>query len=91
MDCAHILGRSYDRSCHDYGRAELGDVDLLYVHPDSVVPLCRQCHRDYDGDVGGHRLSLAGRLSLAEESWCARRVGLERTLRRIRGGQLADL
>jgi hypothetical protein len=87
IDCAHIIGRRYDRSCHDYGRADIGDVDVLYVHPDSVVPLCRSCHDDYDG----RRLDLSTRLTVLEESWCVRRIGLERTLRRLRGGRAEDL
>jgi hypothetical protein len=53
IDAAHVLGRRYDRP-----RVEGSSTKVLYVHPDSVIPLCSStpdrvgCHYRYDaGEV----------------------------------------
>lgn len=43
LECAHIIGRKHD-PIHTGPRGG----QYRYVHPDSVVPLCPRCHRDYD-------------------------------------------
>lgn len=54
LDAAHILGRRYDRP-----RVDGSTSKVLYVHPDSVIPLCADrieangtpvegCHSLYD-------------------------------------------
>lgn len=51
---AHIAGRAHDRK---------QDNGVRYVNPDSIVPLCRDHHRQYDA----HRLDLLSCLTLAEQ------------------------
>lgn len=58
LDAAHVLGRRYDRP-----RVAGSSTKVLYVHPDSIVPLCSDhvtddnkvrpgCHYRYDaGEV----------------------------------------
>lgn len=61
LDAAHLIGRRFDRP-----RVEGSSTRVLYVHPDSIVPLCANqvvetggearvrvgCHYQYDaGDV----------------------------------------
>lgn len=43
LEAAHVLGRRYDRP-----RVEGSTTSVLFVSPDSVIPLCRTCHTAYD-------------------------------------------
>lgn len=68
VDPAHLLPR---------GLADDGDGD-----PRAVVPLCRECHREYDTDG----LSLLEHLEprfRSELAFAVERVGLLRTLKRV--------
>ena len=68
LEAAHVLGRRYDRP-----RVEGSTTRVLYVHPDSVVPLCGDriegnrpvegCHSLYDSK----RIGILGFLTLAEQ------------------------
>jgi hypothetical protein len=40
LQAAHVIGRHCDE-------LKIG-ADVLYVHPDSIVPLCWSCHAHYD-------------------------------------------
>lgn len=51
---AHIAGRTYDRK---------QDNGIRKVNPDSIVPLCRKHHQQYDA----HRLDLLSCLTLPEQ------------------------
>lgn len=43
LDAAHVIGRSRDKP-----RVEGSTSRVLFVHPSSVIPLCRSCHAAYD-------------------------------------------
>ena len=63
LEAAHIIGRK-----HDKPRVEGSTTSVLYVHPDSVVPLCATpqgdgCHQLYDA----HRLTLLPFLTKEEQ------------------------
>ena len=47
--------------------------------PDSIVPLCRDCHRAYDAG----RLDLLPALTFAEQAEAVRVLGIHRALQRI--------
>lgn len=72
VEQAHVIGRARDE--------RRGGV--RYVNPDSIVPLCAEHHRAYDG----RRLDLLPYLTVAEQ---ARAVidadGIEAARRRIVG------
>lgn len=75
-ECARCEGRGYTESGtthpEDYEQHPCrfcegtGRLATLYVHPDSVVPLCRGCHDRYDGRAQP-RLDLLGHLTVGEE------------------------
>lgn len=54
VDAAHVVGRSRDRR----------DGNKQIVDPDSVVPLCRECHAAYDR----HEKDLLPFLTVAEQA-----------------------
>lgn len=63
LQAAHIVGRTYDRP-----RVEGSTTKVLYVHPDSIVPLCATpqgdgCHQLYDA----HRIGILGFLTREEQ------------------------
>lgn len=72
VELAHVVGRARDE--------RRGNV--AHVNADSIVPLCRGHHQDYDA----HRLDLMGYLTATEQ---ARAVldagGIELARRRISG------
>lgn len=43
IECAHVIGRR----CDAILRGPRGG-EYRYVHPDSIVPLCKRCHASYD-------------------------------------------
>jgi hypothetical protein len=84
IEAAHVIGRERD--------AELVGPRggrYLYVHPDSVVPLCgafseRACHMFYDR----HEIDLLPHLTQAEqERAVADAGGLIAALNRVTGGR----
>jgi hypothetical protein len=56
---------------------------VKHVLPDSIVPLCRMHHEQYDA----HRLNLLPYLTLEEQADMARCVGLERAINRATGAK----
>ena len=69
VELAHVIGRARD------DRSGL-------VNPDSVVPLCQTCHREYDAG----RLDLLPFLTVDEQVQAVRDAGgLEAARRRIIG------
>jgi hypothetical protein len=58
LEAAHVLGRKFDRA-----RVEGSTTKVRYVHPDSVLPLCETCHREYDA----HRIGILGFLTKKEQ------------------------
>ena len=66
LEAAHVMGRKYDPRD---GRVE----------PDDVVPLCRDCHVEFDL----RRLDLLPYLTIAEQARAVSHVGIARALRRI--------
>ena len=81
IDAAHVLGRRFDRP-----RVEGSSTKVLYVHPDSIVPLCAStpdrvgCHYRYDaGEV-----SILAVLTRAEQVRAVQDAGgIELARRRI--------
>lgn len=77
-ELAHVLGREYD--------VRIGARrKRAWVHPDSVVPLCKGHHNEYDA----HRLDLwpfIVQLKRGQKvlDWCIERVGRGRATTRIR-------
>lgn len=59
LEAAHIIGRR-----HDEPRVEGSTAKVLYVHPDSVIPLCRDCHTAYDA----HRIGILPFLTREEQA-----------------------
>jgi hypothetical protein len=43
LEAAHVIGRR----CDPIMQGERGG-QYRYVHPDSIVPLCKRCHASYD-------------------------------------------
>jgi hypothetical protein len=56
LEMAHITGRRNDQ--YKPG------TKTLHVHPDSIVPLCPVCHRQYDGRA----LDLLPHLTVEEQA-----------------------
>lgn len=63
VELAHVIGRSNDRP--QDGRT------VVWVNPDSVVPLCREHHTEYDA----HQLDLMSRLTMDEQVQSVRDAG----------------
>ena len=70
LEAAHVLGRRFDRP-------KLGQK-TLWVNPDSVVPLCRACHSEYDA----HEVSILPRLTRAEQLQALKDAGTIEAVRR---------
>lgn len=68
IQAAHVMGRKYD--------APHGRVD-----PDDIVPLCPNCHLEYDG----RGVDLLPYLNYREQAAAVRYVGIVRALNRISG------
>lgn len=68
VEAAHVIRREYDREPALSLRGS-----SAFVHPDRIVPLCREHHQEYDA----HRLDLLGRLTREEEVQAVADVGLE--------------
>lgn len=66
-ELAHTIGRKYDEGG--------------YVHPLSVVPLCREHHGQYDA----HALDLRPYLREEEVQWAITRLGRGEAMRRFAG------
>lgn len=78
IQAAHVMGRKYDKP-----RVEGSTSKVLFVHPDSVVPLCATpmgdgCHQLYDA----HRICILGFLTLAEQVRAVQDAGSIETARR---------
>ena len=73
LEAAHVLGRIYDRP-----RVEGSTTKVLYVHPDSVIPLCPDCHRAYDA----HEVGILERLEPAEQVRAVQDAGSIESARR---------
>lgn len=77
LDLAHTVGRKYDEK---RGKR-------LYVHPDSVVPLCRIDHQLYDA----HKLNILPVLTLGEQLKAVELVGLARAYKRLTGDRYENV
>lgn len=78
LEAAHLIGRKYDvKSCGPRG------AKYLYVHPDSIIPLCPACHYGFDQ----RRLSLLDVVTYEEYSYCSTVIGRGRARRRITGSR----
>lgn len=76
MEVAHLVGRKHD------GPATRPGFDLD-VHPDSVIPLCPACHRQYDS----HALNVLPHVTPVELAWCVARIGEGSATRRLMGAE----
>lgn len=76
VQSAHVIGREHDEP------RWIDQPDVLYVHPDDVVPLCREHHDLYDA----RQLDILSVLTRAEQARAVLHVGLMRALKRICGG-----
>jgi len=75
LEAAHVIGRR-----HDKPRVEGSTTKVLYVHPDSIWPACRDCHQAYDA----HEIGIAPFLTAAEQARAVLDAGsLESARRRI--------
>lgn len=68
IQAAHVMGRKYDRP----------DGVVL---ADDIVPLCPNCHMEYDG----RGLDLLPYLNYREQAAAVQHVGIVRALNRISG------
>lgn len=63
-------------------------VRVIWVNPDSVIPLCVTqdggCHGKYDA----HQLDILGLLTYEEEADAVRAVGIVRAVKRLSGGKM---
>jgi hypothetical protein len=74
LQAAHTLARKYDEA------VELEDGTFaIFVDPDDVIPLCVQCHHDYDM----RRVSILEVLSLREQAAAVSHVGIVRAMHRL--------
>jgi hypothetical protein len=74
LQAAHTLARKYDEAY------ELEDGSFaIFVDPDDVIPLCAQCHHDYDM----RRVSILEVLTLPEQAAAVAHVGILRALHRL--------
>lgn len=76
IELAHTVGRIYD----------IKRGKTLYVHPLSVIPLCRRDHTRFDS----HSLNLWGYLTEDERNWAVRRCGEAQAKRKIMGRGFFD-
>lgn len=79
LQAAHVVARKHDEA------VELEDGTwAIFVDPDDVIPLCRQCHYDYD-----HR-----KVSILEVCWpreqaaAVAHIGIVRALHRLSGTRM---
>lgn len=83
IQAAHTCGRRYDQRVDEIaepaGHVRALPGEVVYVHPDDVVPLCVECHGAYDT----HRLDLLPYLELVEQARVVLHVGLVRALQRV--------
>lgn len=79
MQAAHTIARKHDEA------VELEDGTwAIFVDPDDVIPLCVQCHYDYD-----HRkVSILEVLSYREQAAAVAHVGIVRALHRLSGTRM---
>lgn len=78
LQAAHTIARAHDE------RVELEDGScVIYVDPDDIVPLCAQCHSDYDS----RRVSILEVLSEDEQAAAVSHVGIFRALHRLTGNR----
>ena len=84
LEAAHVLGRRYDKP-----RVEGSTTKVLYVHPDSVIPLCgstvstsgvvtKGCHERFDH----HEIGILGFLTPAEQIRAVQDAGSIESARR---------
>jgi hypothetical protein len=78
LQAAHTVARKYDEA------VELEDGTwAIFVDPDDVIPLCVQCHYDYD-----HRkVSVLPVLTLREQAAAVAHLGVVRALDRLTGSK----
>ena len=76
LQFAHTIARTHDE------RVELEDGSIaIYVDPDDGVPLCPQCHADYDA----RRVSVLEVLTHDEQAAAVAHVGIVRAMHRLTG------
>lgn len=82
LEAAHTIARKYDEA------AELEDGTwAVFVDPNDVIPLCKQCHHDYD-----HRkVSVLEVLTYAEQAAAVSHVGIVRAMQRLTSQQMAPV
>ena len=72
VEAAHVIGRSRDQR----------SGNTLTVSPDSVIPLCRDCHRKYDA----RDLDVLPHLTVREQAQAVTDAGgIIAALRRVTG------
>ncbi len=76
LEAAHVAGRKYD---------ERVSKNKAVVHPDDIVPLCRDHHTDFDH----HKLDLLPYLTVPEQVRAVAHLGIMGALRRISGREAA--
>lgn len=77
IDAAHVIGRSRDER----------RGSIVFVNPDSIIPLCTVCHGEYDA----HRMDACGLLSVDEGVQAVRDAGgLGAAYRRVTGRRLDE-
>lgn len=72
VEAAHVTGRVHDRP-------KTPGAKTVYVAPDSVVPLCRDHHTQYDA----HNLDLLPHLFKPEQLRAVEDLGLSRAYQRL--------
>lgn len=66
LEAAHVIGRKHDEVIVGPRGGE-----ILTVKPESIIPLCGDCHRQYDS----RRLDLLAYLTLPEQVEAVRAAG----------------
>ena len=72
LEAAHVAGRKYD---------ERVSKSKAVVHPDDIVPLCREHHTQFDH----HEIDLLPYLSIPEQVRAVSHLGIYGALRRLSG------
>jgi hypothetical protein len=82
LQFAHTIGRVHDE------KVQLEDGTFaIFVDPFDGIPLCPQCHQDYDH----RRVSILEVMTLEEQAAAVSHIGLVRALHRLSGLQIVPL
>lgn len=76
LEAAHVAGRKYD---------ERVTKNKAVVHPDDIVPLCRDHHTQFDH----HEIDLLPYLTVPEQTRAVSHLGIMGALRRVSGRDAA--